>query len=679
MGVFAHEYGHALGLPDLYDTNYEPDGSSGLGSWGMMAGGSWNGNLRGGDTPSHFSAYCKLALGFVQAVNLVFNDPQDPSPKSILQAEIPQVESEPVIYRLVNDDYWGEYWLVENRQKVGFDASLPGHGLCIYHIDTYESGNDVPGNYRVALEQADGLDALAFGGSGSSGDAGDPYPGSTNSRNFNNITTPNSKTHLDVTTEIGVWNISDSDSLMYADLEAGYTHPWPVFYPDNPIQFTDPAPGGDGDGLMEPGETIEFRCRLTNTMARSFDPWVSMTVDYEGIVFTRQYTKLDQTAFNPTKDYYENEYPILFTVPEGIDPVNVTFTLKLTSDNTCCGTSEFDYESTWDLPRVLGQPKVLIVDDDGGEEFDQTYRQYVNELNMAYGIWDKSVTSPTGADLSGYEIVLWISGLPSTAGSITAADATAMTQYLDNHGNLAIISASAAQQLNSVNPGFMTNYLHASYAGAGAFGLDVEGFEGSALGDGLRFKYDGSLGFGGSHQTLTAEGDAEEALWASFFGSQNGIIGVSYSGPDYKAITLTAPLEFFDNSGGLYNTGKELLARVIYFFDGVTTDVEDDFSDALPTSFALNQNYPNPFNPTTTISYTVDGNGSGGDLPIRLDIFNVLGQNIETLVDQNQLPGLYSVEWDGRDSSGGKVASGVYLYRLTQGDKSETKKMLLLK
>ena len=133
IGVFVHEYGHILGMPDLYDADYEPPGSSGLGDWSLMAGGSWNGS--GGNLPAHFDAYCKYQLGIVTPI-VVDADPTSApgAVQSILQAPIPQVESEPVIYYLGNDSAaiwgWWEYWLVENRQKVGFDTALPGEGLC---------------------------------------------------------------------------------------------------------------------------------------------------------------------------------------------------------------------------------------------------------------------------------------------------------------------------------------------------------------------------------------------------------------------------------------------------------------------------------------------------------------------------------------------------------------------
>lgn len=108
------------------------------------------------------------------------------------------------------------------------------------------------------------------------------------------------------------------------------------------------------------------------------------------------------------------------------------------------------------------------------------------------------------------------------------------------------------------------------------------------------------------------------------------------------------------------------------------TAVGDDSPGELPSSFQLNQNFPNPFNPSTEIKY---------DLPTRakvlLKVFNLLGQEVATLVDEDKLAGNYSATWDGRSDSGAPVASGIYFYKLiAEADNNafvETKKMMLLK
>lgn len=104
------------------------------------------------------------------------------------------------------------------------------------------------------------------------------------------------------------------------------------------------------------------------------------------------------------------------------------------------------------------------------------------------------------------------------------------------------------------------------------------------------------------------------------------------------------------------------------------TDAGDRDLGKLPVGFALHQNYPNPFNPATTVSYNLPKASH-----VRLEIFNVLGQKIVTLVDRAESAGSKQVVWDGRNEAGEAVGSGMYFYRISAGEHSDNAKMLLLK
>lgn len=223
MGVFAHEYGHALGLPDLYDTDYT---SSGVGSWSLMAGGSWNGIVNSGDRPAHMDAWSKYFLGWVTPLQVL---------GTMANESISQAATSPDVYQLLqgSPSGGGEYFLVENRQKAGFDAGLPGAGLLIWHIDESRTSNNnecYPGgpscaaqHYHVALVQADNLWELEKGLD--SGDAGDPFPGSTAKSTFNNTSTPDSKLYNGSLSNISVTAISGSAATMTATFFAPSTDP----------------------------------------------------------------------------------------------------------------------------------------------------------------------------------------------------------------------------------------------------------------------------------------------------------------------------------------------------------------------------------------------------------------------------------------------------------------------
>ncbi len=103
------------------------------------------------------------------------------------------------------------------------------------------------------------------------------------------------------------------------------------------------------------------------------------------------------------------------------------------------------------------------------------------------------------------------------------------------------------------------------------------------------------------------------------------------------------------------------------------TDVASD-NGTLPSDFVLGQNYPNPFNPTTTIEYSLPRSTH-----VTLEIFDILGRNVRTLIDRNETAGTHRTEWNGLSNDGRSVASGVYVYRIQVGESVESKKMLLVK
>jgi len=182
MGVIAHELSHVLGLPDTYDTDYSSSNgqSIDLGAWCLMANGSWNDN---GRTPPYHSAWCRNNLGWTTMQVLS-------SPATIT---IPNPQTQGMTYK-VNTTTNNEYFLLENRQKIGWDAFVPASGMLIYHVDGNYSGwnnnciNCNPSHRGYYVKQA----GCTGGASNCSTRTTDPYPyGSNNS--FTDTSVPNSK------------------------------------------------------------------------------------------------------------------------------------------------------------------------------------------------------------------------------------------------------------------------------------------------------------------------------------------------------------------------------------------------------------------------------------------------------------------------------------------------------
>ncbi len=103
-------------------------------------------------------------------------------------------------------------------------------------------------------------------------------------------------------------------------------------------------------------------------------------------------------------------------------------------------------------------------------------------------------------------------------------------------------------------------------------------------------------------------------------------------------------------------------------------DVAIKDEPSIPDEFILSQNYPNPFNPTTNITF-----GLPKESNVTIDVYNLMGQKVATLVNERINAGYHTVNWNGRDASGNRVTSGVYIYKITAGDFAKSKKMLLVK
>ncbi len=210
IGVICHESLHFFGLPDLYDTYGR---TSGLGNFCIMAAGEWNGN--DGNRPAHPSAWCKYKLGLINCQTAVEGS------NSI--GESATEEDAFYIFKPSNFNR-NEYFIMENRQSVGFDKSIPGskRGILIYHVDERKSGNDliVNNHYLVALEEAGARTSNwklfpLISQSGRTGSDSDYFRSGTISY-FNDScsSSPNSKSYSGSSSGIKISEISSSSSMM---------------------------------------------------------------------------------------------------------------------------------------------------------------------------------------------------------------------------------------------------------------------------------------------------------------------------------------------------------------------------------------------------------------------------------------------------------------------------------
>ncbi len=354
VGVFSHELGHVFGLPDLYDYDYD---SQGLGDWSIMAGGSWG---NGGNTPVHFDAWSKYMLGFVTPVNVTGH---------LEDVPIYRVEDNPVVYRLWRQGNTGpQYFLIENRRSILFDSYIPAEGLLVYHVDDLQNGNShqwypghtSSGHYKVALEQADANWDLERNING--GDDGDPFPGSTNSRRFDNSSWPDSRDYSSQFTHVRIYNISDQGDTMFVDMDVNpvqnvalrrISSPSGIIFSDSSITPSVWV-GNFGSGSVAPSVTLKIlnngqEVYSSSASGSSLNPGDTVLLTFQNFVPPVSNTEYNVVAYSTNMD----QYPVDDTVTTTYTPFVIVDTISLLSpgsDVTIDGTID---ETEWNDATIV--------------------------------------------------------------------------------------------------------------------------------------------------------------------------------------------------------------------------------------------------------------------------------------------------------------------------------------
>ena len=300
MGTAAHEFGHDLGVPDLYDAD---GSSSGIGAWGIMALGVWQ---LDGDVPTHFCAWSKALLGWIEP-RVVTADEIDVTLNCVENSNFDTVIKIP----LAAD----EYFLLENRQKIGFDQYLPGDGLLVWHIDdsvgdvALNDVNDDENHKRVDLEEADGrydLDRNA-----NYGDYTDPYYLDNNAL-FGDSTVPDSRLYSGESSGVRILNVSNSGVTMTLSISFSANLP----------------PVADAGGPYTGGIDQELIFDGSSSFDADGDP-----LEYRWDFDTADGIQVDSTEENPTYEYSAaGTYTVTLIVSDGeLDSVPSTATAEARS------------------------------------------------------------------------------------------------------------------------------------------------------------------------------------------------------------------------------------------------------------------------------------------------------------------------------------------------------------
>ncbi|QQS35557.1 MAG: M6 family metalloprotease domain-containing protein [Ignavibacteriales bacterium] len=632
IGVFTHEFGHIFGLPDLYDTD---NSSEGLGNWCLMAGGTYGGNGSSSHTPVHMSAWCKVELGWATPTNIT---------TAMDNLSVINVEQNPVIYKMwKNGLSTTQYFLVENRQKTGFDINLYDSGFLIYHVDETRQGNTNEDHYLVDLEQADGMRHLNHGQG--RGDAGDPFPGSSNNLNFDMVSNPNSKDYNLANTYVSVRNIQRDGANMIADFDIG-TQPFialdSIFISETNIE----------NGRLEAGETGTVSFKLSNlNPVNSSNTTIRFFIDAPDIQVNQNEFSSSLSGLT-TQTFSINS---AITVMQNFRSREINLRYEVEGENNSIVDSVY---------ITIGIPPLLILSKADIKSLSSYYKSSLLELNNYYE--EVYLTQP--AFLSQRSAIIIISG-KSEVDLFTQSEIDSLTNYINNGGKVFFSGQNIAEYLQSNYPDFLNSVIGITWLqNISPLVKRAYGINGDILGTQLsEIKFNGTEG--ANNQTRADVIQSNGVFNLSLTYNSNG------TNPAGGWITnqIGGKIFFLGFGFEAINNNESTISRTQFLYTilnwfGVPTNVDDNKS--LPVSdYTLFQNYPNPFNPTTKISFTLPETNI-----VSLKVYNILGEQISLISNQERAAGMHSVEFDARS-----LSSGIYFYRLEAGSFVETKKMLLIK
>jgi hypothetical protein len=319
----------------------------------------------------------------------------------------------------------------------------------------------------------------------------------------------------------------------------------------------------------------------------------------------------------------------------------------------------------------LDPADVLLVDDDNGGSYEEYYTRAFENIQRNYHLWNvQGEGVPTAADMNEYPTkkVVWYTGDGSDS-TLTEAEQAELLAHLSNGGKLFLTGQNIAEHISG-SP--LLEKLGVAFAQNTSQSL-VRGID-NDIAHGITLLTNGSGGANNqtSRDQLSIGNSNTTRTILYYLPNQANIAGAASQ--DFSSTTVFLGFGWEAINGAALR--QDLLNNILQYLDSVVVAIDVPLANGgVARDFELQQNYPNPFNPSTAIQFTIPQKS-----PVRLTVYNALGQKIKTLADRDFAAGIHEVTWDGRDDFGHPVTSGIYYYRIEAGNEfAVTKKLILLK
>ncbi len=751
VGVSAHEFGHLLGLPDYYNTASGDDVDC-VGDWDLMSSGSWNNNSY---NPAHHNPWSKYYLGWMT--------------REILELPgnytLSNSNSNDVAYAIETPGN-NEWFFLENRQQLGYNSSIPGHGLLVYHVDesyilSHLSSNDVNNSQRKGLQ--------IESANGNLNSSGTPFPDGTHN-SFTDTTNPSSLTWNNIATDRPIENISESGNNISFTFWNG-----PGYNPlIRPLNL---------EGYMTDDNNVKLEWNIPDILGSDY-----VELSYSNLNLNQYYTSEDTSPLEVAYKYDSsvlNEYQGLYLhrvrFLAGDD--NATYTLKIynESDNSLTlsqvineinphGLTEVPLDNPF-IPNPNNNLIIAIEADSGNNSAfgcdrstsepgfsdlikvnnlwfsaeeqlgwngdwiielvltDATYsRSYIpegynlykdNSLLSHIADWEQTyyLEIEPEESVSDYHVTAVYSegeSEPSNTETVNIDFNLSPTPWTDNFENYSDFTQDL-YPWHSVDMDLTTTYpVNVNFPGNGTLcsfmifdpTATVPPLSGnwnahSGTNEMVAFSANSSNGQTNNDWLISPNYDVIENSAFSFFAKTvNDNYGLekirvlisegSTNPEDFQPLStgdyFEPPTEWTEYAFSLTDyIGQRVRVAIncisedatALAIDDCTFDqrvVSNDEYVSVSSHPELIGCYPNPFNPTTSIRFHLSKQQR-----VQVEIYNVLGQHVKTLLNEIKPDGEHTVSWDGTDNNDKKVSSGIYFYKFKSGTYTKSKKMVLIK
>jgi hypothetical protein len=434
--------------------------------------------------------------------------------------------------------------------------------------------------------------------------------------------------------------VQDADQTV---LQAFSTRPSPAYkiramVPSSMMQIGPSAGTFEGDlfTVVNVGLTDDYT--LNVALDKAPDGWSVAYFDEQGTQYT------EPSAFTLGTEQYVK----LGAAVSPSSPGLATYHFEVTSTN-------LDTPLVIPFTYITDDIDALVVDDDGGEPFENYFTAALDSAGLTYGVWDLAASKLTEEVASTFTILVWNVGWSFP--SLDATDRGFLKDYLDAGGHLFLSGQDIGWDLNessdNQDPSFYHDYLHARYLRDDTNIYYVDGVPGDPVSDGLTLHIAG--GDGANNQQYPSEIEAydEDATEIFYYQADGaGAIRAEDTDSGAKIVYLAFGFEAIDNPPDR----TALMSAAIEWFRKITGTEEGELP---PSVLTLAQNRPNPFSSATTFSYFLPRSAV-----VDLSVYDIAGRQVKTLVKGSEGAGHTVVRWDGTDDARRPLADGLYVYKL---------------